>query len=113
VLAALGLVIHVNSAIHVRDADNVRKAQPRNALHDLALKLVIGHRLILTRRADFSTRMRITSVRPSRATRYMIWRSSSSSVIVSYSPGVPTSARSTHLPVSIPFPLIAVFAALS
>jgi hypothetical protein len=33
----------------------VYKAQPRNPLHDLPLKLVIGHRFILTRRADFST----------------------------------------------------------
>jgi hypothetical protein len=33
----------------------VRKAKTRKALHDLPLEIVIGHRLILTRRADFST----------------------------------------------------------
>jgi hypothetical protein len=40
-------------------------------------------------------------------------RSSSSSVIVSNSPGAPTSARSIHLPLRTPFSLIAATAALS
>jgi hypothetical protein len=55
VLAALGFVIHVNSVIHVRDADNVRETKARKALHNLTLKLVIGKRLVLARPADFST----------------------------------------------------------
>jgi hypothetical protein len=37
------------------DLAHVRKAKARNALHDLALKLVVSQRFILARRADFST----------------------------------------------------------
>jgi hypothetical protein len=48
---------------------------------------------------------------PSRSKRSI--SASSSSVIVSYSPGAPISARSTHLPLRTAFPFIAVFAALS
>jgi hypothetical protein len=50
----LSIVIHVSSAIHVRDGQrhHVRKAKTRNALHDLPLKLLVTERFILARRAD-------------------------------------------------------------